>query len=90
MSISLLVLKLLAADFDGDTLNIMYLYNKDFIKIADEVMSPRQMFISNNDGYCNADLLHSRDTIINANSLKSLYQYTEEEKMKIRKLQNYI
>lgn len=90
MSISLLVLKLLAADFDGDTLNIMYLYNKDFIEIADEVLSPRQMFISNNDGYCNSDLLHSRDTIINANSLKSLYDYTEEEKIKIRKLQNII
>lgn len=88
MSISLLVLKLLAADFDGDTLNIMYLYNDDFIKAADEVMSPRQMFISNNDGCCNADLLHSRDVIINANSLKGLYTYTEEEKNKIRMLQN--
>lgn len=88
MSISLLVLKALAADFDGDTLNILYLYNKDFIKIADEVFSPRQMFISRNDGLCNADFIHSRDVIINANSLKNMYSYSDKQIEKIRKLQN--
>ena len=34
MSISLLVLPKLNADFDGDTLNILYLYNQDFIRLA--------------------------------------------------------
>ena len=87
MSISLLVLKILAADFDGDTLNIMLLLNKDFINLAKQIISPRQMFISRNDGRCNSDLIHSRDTIINANSLKSLYKYTPEQIERIRYLQ---
>ena len=88
MSISLLVLKVLAADFDGDTLNILYLYNKDLIEIADKVFSPRQMFISRNDGLCNADFIHSRDVIINANSLKNMYRYSDQQIAKIQKLQN--
>lgn len=71
----------------GDTLNIMYLYNQDFINLANQIISPRQMFISRNDGRCNADFIHSRDTIINANSLKSLYTYTPEEIAKIKMLQ---
>lgn len=87
MSISLLVLPKLAADFDGDTLNILYLYNRDFIDLAFRIISPRQMFISRNDGRCDSDLLHSRDTIINANSLKSLHNYSESQLSKIRRLQ---
>lgn len=74
--------------FDGDTLNILYLYNKEFIKLADEIISPRQMFISRNDGRCNMDFIHSRDTIINANSLKTLYNYTPEQIAKIKRLQS--
>lgn len=87
MSISLLILPLLAADFDGDTLNIMYLYNQDFIREADKILSPRQMFISKNDGRCNMQVMHSRDTIINANGLKSLCKYTDDEIAKIKRLQ---
>lgn len=87
MSISLLVLKILGADFDGDTLNILYLFNKEFIELANEVISPRQMFISRNDGRCNSDLIHSRDIIINANSLKSLYEYTPDELARIKMMQ---
>ena len=87
MSISLLILKALAADFDGDTLNILYLYNKDFINLADQILSPRQMFISRNDGRCNADFIHSRDVIINANSLKGLYSYSPDEINNIKRLQ---
>lgn len=88
MSISLLVLKLLAADFDGDTLNILFLMNQEFIRTASEILSPRQMFISRNDGKCNADLIHSRDVIINANALKNLYEYTPEEIEDIKRLQS--
>ena len=87
MSISLLILKLLAADFDGDTLNILYLLNQEFIAMAENILSPVQMFISRNDGMCNADLIHSRDTIINANAMKNLYEYTQEEIEQIRVLQ---
>ena len=79
MSISLSNLKLLAADFDGDSLNIMYLTNKQFIEVAESIFDPRMMFISRNDGLCNSDLLPSRDILINANSLKSLGRYNEEE-----------
>jgi len=71
----------------GDTLNILYLYNQDFIRLANKIISPRQMFISRNDGRCNADFIHARDTIINANSLKSLYTYTPAEIEKIKMLQ---
>lgn len=88
MSLSLLVLTILVADFDGDTLNILYLYNKDLIRLADTVISPRQMFISRNDGCCNPDLIHGRDVIINANSLKTLYEYTPEQLNKIKRLQS--
>ena len=88
MSISLLILKLLAADFDGDTLNILFLLNQEFITMAEEILSARQMFISRNDGMCNGDLIHSRDTIINANAMKNLYEYTQEEIDAIRALQS--
>ena len=87
MSIPLQILPLLAADFDGDSLNILYLYNKDFIDTAENVISPRQMFISKNDGRCNFDMIHSRDTIINANALKSLNKYTDDEINQIKRLQ---
>lgn len=87
MSIPLQILKLLAADFDGDTLNILYLYNQDFINIAERIISPTQMFISKNDGRCNADMIHSRDTIINANAMRSLSKYTDEQVAKIKRLQ---
>lgn len=87
MSISLRVLKKLAADFDGDTLNILYLYNQDFIRLAEEIISPRKMFISRNDGRCDPDLLPSRDIIINANSLRLLYDYSPEQIAKIKRLQ---
>ena len=70
-----------------DTLNILYCYNKDFIDAAEAIISPRQMFISKNDGRCNMDMMHSRDTIINANSMKSLCEYSEEEIAKIKRLQ---
>ena len=33
------------------------------------------------------DMMHSRDTIINANSMKSLCEYTDEEVAKIKRLQ---
>lgn len=87
MSISNAILKPLAADYDGDTLNILYLYNKDFINQVRAILSPRMMYISRNNGRCNGDMLPARDTIINANALKGLATYTEEEIRKIRKLQ---
>jgi hypothetical protein len=46
------------------------------------------MYISRNDGRCNDDVLPARDTIINANGLKGLYEYTQEQIEKIRRLQS--
>ena len=71
-----------------DTLNILFLLNQEFVTIAEEILSPVQMYISHNDGMCNADLIHSRDTIINANTMKNLYEYTEEEIANIKALQS--
>lgn len=88
MSISLIILKPLAADFDGDSLNIMYLYNKQFIEMTNQVFNPIQLYISRDDGECNADLLPSRDMLINANALKNISEYSEQEKDNIRALQN--
>ena len=79
MSVSLLILAPLSADFDGDTLNILALYNKDFIDITDQVINPQQMYISRNDGLCNTDILPSRDFLICANSLKSIGRYSMDE-----------
>ena len=70
-----------------DTLTILLLYSRAFIEAAENIISPRQMFISKNDGRCNMDMMHSRDTIINANSMKSLCEYTEDEIAKIKRLQ---
>ena len=63
----------------GDALNILLLWNKDFIKITDEILNPEQMFISRNSGLCNTDMLPSRDMLINANALKSIGRYSLEE-----------
>ena len=65
-------------------MNILFLLNQEFIEMADEILSPVQMYISRNDGMCNADFIHSRDTIINANAMKNLYEYTPEEIAQIK------
>ena len=73
MNMPLQVLKGLAADFDGDTLNIMYLINKDFAEAASRIFDPRNaMFISKNDGMFNSNMNQCRDTLINANTLMYL------------------
>ena len=63
------------------------LYNRDFINIAKQVIDPVQMYISRNDGYLNDDLIPSRDILINANILKSLCRYNEEEIAMIERCQ---
>ena len=60
-------------------MNIMFLTNKQFIQMAESIFDPRMMFISRNDGLCNGDMLPTRDILINANGLKSLCRYSEEE-----------
>ena len=73
MLLNLQVLEGLAADFDGDTLNIMRIINHDFRVAAENVFNPRNaMYISKNDGMFNNSYNHKRDTIINMNTLVQL------------------
>ena len=89
MEIPLQILKLLAADFDGDTLNILYIINKEFFEASYLKMNPRNsMYISRNDGQFDNRMNHQRDTIINTNTLVLLGRknYTEEEKKRLIQL----
>ena len=73
MSIPLQVLKKLAADFDGDVLNIFIIINRAFYERASLVYNPRNaMYISKVDGKLDSDMIVQRDTIINANTLLHL------------------
>lgn len=86
MSVPLQVLKLLAADFDGDVLNIFIIINRAFYERCNIVFNPRNaMYISRVDGKMNADVLVQRDTLINANTLLHLgrHNYTKEDFDKI-------
>lgn len=87
MSVSLQSLKPLAADFDGDVLNIMHIINRAFFERCYVVFNPRNaMYISHIDGKLNSDVLVQRDTIINANTLMHLGRknYTKSNMDKIK------
>jgi len=91
MSVPLEILPLLAGDFDGDTLSILYIINKSIEKAAEEVFSPRYaMYISRNDGMFNNDINHQKDIIIAACGLIGTARkyYTEEELSIIYKAQH--
>lgn len=90
MAVPLAILEGLAADFDGDTLNILLIINKDFETAANYVFNPRNsMYISKNDGMFNNSYNHKRDTIINMNTLAQLSRkyYTPEQIAKIKQAQ---
>lgn len=90
MAINLQILEGLAADFDGDTLNIMLIINKDFQVAAENVFNPRNsMYISKNDGMFNNSYNHKRDTIINMNTLVQLSRsrYSPEQIGRIKAAQ---
>lgn len=82
MSIPYGILTGLAADFDGDILNILYIINKEFLEMANLVLNPRNaMYISKNDGYLNMGVLPMRDTLVNANTMIYLSRdkYSQEQ-----------
>ena len=82
MSMPLQVLPLLAADFDGDTLNILHIINQNFFERCYEVFNPRNnMYISRSNGLLNTDVVPNKDTLVNANTLNylTLNKYTKEE-----------
>ena len=82
MGIPLQVLEGLAADFDGDVLNILLPMNQRFIQLMWEKFNPRNaMYISRNDGSFNTSVCMKRDTLINANTLARCGResYTQDE-----------
>lgn len=90
MLVPLEILEGLAADFDGDTLNIMLIINKDFEMAASYVFNPRNaMYISKNDGMFNNSYNHKRDTIINMNTFVQLSRdnYSPEQIQAIKAAQ---
>lgn len=89
MAVSLQILKSLCADFDGDCLNIWRCVNKAFEERAKEIFNPRNAFyISKNDGMFNEAVNHSRDMIININSLTRICRkaYSQEQLDKLKYL----
>ena len=87
MSMPLQVLPLLAADFDGDTLNILYIHNKNYFEAANRVLNPRNaMYISKNDGTFNNLVNHKKDLIINLNGILQLARknYSQDQLNRIR------
>lgn len=90
MSVPLEILPLLAGDFDGDALSILWIINKAVIEAAEEVFSPRySMYISRNDGMFNNDINHQKDIIIAACGLIGMARknYSDEELAIIHKAQ---
>src|SRR5574344_856480 len=89
MSVPLQILPGLAADFDGDVLNIFHIINQDFYERCNEIFNPRNAFyISHNNGLFNNSVNVQRDTLINANALNDLTMrlYTKEEMDHINKI----
>lgn len=65
MSLSLAILTILNADFDGDTLNQFLLKGLEFIRFHDEAFNPsKNMFISRNNGLFNTEMNLIKDEII--------------------------
>ena len=91
MSMPLQVLTGLNADFDGDTLNILYIPNKAFWKSAVDCFNPRNaMMISRNDGRFNNNVNVFKDILISVNGVLYLSRnkYTNKELDDIHRLQS--
>lgn len=89
MSVPLQILPSLAADFDGDVLNILMIINKAFLERCETVFNPRNaLYISHIDGKLNRDMIVQRDTLINANTFLHLgrHVYTDKNLKKIKEI----
>lgn len=87
LGLPLQILPLLAADFDGDVLNVLYIISKSFYEAANRVFNPRNaMYISRNDGKLSRETLHNKDTLINANGLLNIARpnYSQEQLDRIK------
>jgi hypothetical protein len=89
MGVSLQSIKKQGADFDGDVLNILFIFIQALFERSYYNMNPRNaMYISRIDGKLNSDLIVQRDTLINANTLIYLGRnnYTKKNMDKINKI----
>ena len=89
IGVPLQILKFLAADFDGDALNVFHIINEAFFQRAFEIFNPRNsMYISRNNGTFNLDACVQRDTIINANTLMYLGRnsYNKDQLNRLREM----
>lgn len=69
LSVSNTILTPLAADYDGDVLNIISVKDKEMKEVFKEVMSPSALIIDANTGDINYSLTLERDQILGLNSL---------------------
>lgn len=82
MSLPLEILSGLNADFDGDTLNCMYIINQEFLKACMEVFNPRYVGqISRNTGLFETNVSLQTNNLICLNSFVNLSMdsYTEDD-----------
>lgn len=76
--------------FDGDTLNILLIINKEFARAASLAFNPRNaMHISKNDGMFDNAYNQQRDTIINLNTFVQIGRenYSQEQLDAIQRAQ---
>ena len=64
MSVPLNVLGLLAADFDGDVMNIISIKSREFVNHYKNIFDPRMMLIDRNNGKFNRKLSLIKDQMI--------------------------
>lgn len=79
----------LAADFDGDCLNIKLLYNKEFRDACERIYNPRNAFcISRDNGKMNGSINVFKDVLINLNALLGVSRdnYSPQQLEKIKML----
>lgn len=87
------ILKSMGADFDGDTLNVMLIVNKEFLISTAKMFNPRlTMQLSSNDGMFNEAMQLQTDTVICLNSFTQLGidTLTEQDLADIEACQNYV
>lgn len=72
----------------GDVINSRLIINDEFLKYANNVFNPRNvLFVSRNDGMFNNAANHSKDVIVNLNTMLFLGRDHYEDSM-IAKIQS--
>lgn len=78
--------------FDGDTLNILMIYNKEFNDACNKIYNPRNAFcISRNDGKMNSQINVFKDILINLDALLDISRdyYTPQQLAQIQQAKSF-